>query len=91
MWVKALGAVIGEHGIRVNAVEPGWIKTNMSAPMFDAAPEVSKYYLDRIALHRPGEAEEMAGAITFLLSDDASYVTSATLLVDAGFIVNAEL
>jgi NAD(P)-dependent dehydrogenase (short-subunit alcohol dehydrogenase family) len=91
MWAKALGAVVGEHGIRVNAVEPGWIKTNMSAPMFDAAPEVWKYYIDRIALHRPGEAEEIAGAITFLLSDDASYVTSATLLTDAGFIVNAEL
>jgi NAD(P)-dependent dehydrogenase (short-subunit alcohol dehydrogenase family) len=91
MWAKALGAVVGEHGIRVNAVEPGWIKTNMSAPMFDAAPEVWKYYIDRIALHRPGEPEEMAGAIAFLLSDDASYVTSATLLTDAGFIVNAEL
>ncbi len=91
MWVKALGAVVGEHGIRVNAVEPGWIKTNMSAPMFDAAPEVWKYYIDRIALHRPGEPEEMAGVIAFLLSDDASYVTSATLLGDAGFIVNAEL
>ena len=91
MWVKAFGAVVGEHGIRVNAVEPGWIKTNMSAPMFDAAPEVWKYYIDRIALHRPGEPEEMAGAISFLLSDDASYVTSATLLTDAGFIVNAEL
>jgi NAD(P)-dependent dehydrogenase (short-subunit alcohol dehydrogenase family) len=91
MWTKALGAVVGEHGIRVNAIEPGWIKTNMSAPMFDAAPEVWKYYIDRIALHRPGEPEEMAGAISFLLSDDASYVTSATLLTDAGFIVNAEL
>jgi NAD(P)-dependent dehydrogenase (short-subunit alcohol dehydrogenase family) len=91
MWVKALGAVVGEYGIRVNAVEPGWIKTNMSAPMFDAAPEVWKYYIDRIALHRPGEPEEMAGIITFLLSDDASYVTSATVLGDAGFIVNAEL
>ena len=91
MWVKALGSVVGGHGIRVNAVEPGWIKTNMAAPMFDAAPEVVKYYIDRIALHRPGEPEEMAGIITFLLSDDASYVTSATLLGDAGFIVNAEL
>ena len=91
MWVKALGSVVGAHGIRVNAVEPGWIKTNMSAPMFDAAPEVWKYYIDRIALHRPGEPEEMAGIAAFLLSDDASYVTSATLLGDAGFIVNAEL
>ena len=44
-----------------------------------------------MALHRGGEPEEIAGAVAFLLSDDASYVTSATLLVDAGFIVNAEL
>jgi NAD(P)-dependent dehydrogenase (short-subunit alcohol dehydrogenase family) len=90
MLAKALGAVLGEHGIRVNAVEPGWVKTNMSAPMMDY-PEVLKYYEERIAIHRGGEPEELAGAITFMLSDDASYVTSATLLVDAGFIVNAEL
>jgi NAD(P)-dependent dehydrogenase (short-subunit alcohol dehydrogenase family) len=91
MLAKALGCNLGEYGIRVNAVEPGWIKTNMSAPMFDAAPEVWKYYIDRIAIHRPGEPEEMAGAIAYLLSDDATYVTCATLLVDGGFIVNAEL
>ena len=58
--------------------------------MFDS-PEVVKYYEDRIALHRVGEPEELGAVIAFMLSDDASYVTSATLLVDAGFIVNAEL
>ena len=42
-------------------------------------------------LHRVGEPSELAAVVAFLLSDDASYVTSATLLVDAGFIVNAEL
>jgi NAD(P)-dependent dehydrogenase (short-subunit alcohol dehydrogenase family) len=62
----------------------------MSAPMFDH-PEVVKYYTDRIALHRIGEPEELAGAIAFMLSEDASYITSATLIVDAGFIVNAEI
>jgi NAD(P)-dependent dehydrogenase (short-subunit alcohol dehydrogenase family) len=90
MWAKAFGAVVGQHGIRVNAIEPGWIVTNMSAPMFDD-PAAIKYYEERIALGRPGQPAEMASAIAFLLSDDASYVTSATLLTDAGFIVNAEL
>jgi NAD(P)-dependent dehydrogenase (short-subunit alcohol dehydrogenase family) len=90
MLGKALGSVLGDHGIRVNVVEPGAVRTNMSASMFDH-PEVVKYYNERIALHRIGEPEELAGAIAFLLSDDASYITSATLLVDAGFIVNAEL
>lgn len=90
MLGKALGAVLGEHGIRVNVVEPGAVRTNMSAPMF-GQPDVMKYYNERIALHRIGEPKELANAIAFLLSDAASYITSATLLVDAGFIVNAEL
>ena len=90
MLAKALGAVLGKHGIRVNAVEPGAVKTNMSAPMFDM-PDVMKYYLERIALGRIADPAELAATVAFLLSDDASYVTSATLLVDAGFIVNAEL
>lgn len=90
MWVKALGSVVGAHGIRVNAIEPGWIKTDMAAPLIED-PVALKYYEERVALHRGGEPEEIASAVSFLLSDDASYVTSATLLVDAGFIVNAEL
>lgn len=90
MLGKALGSVLGSNGIRVNVVEPGAVRTNMSAPMLDM-PEVMKYYLDRIALHRIAEPSELAATVAFLLSDDASYVTSATLLVDAGFIVNAEL
>jgi NAD(P)-dependent dehydrogenase (short-subunit alcohol dehydrogenase family) len=90
MLAKALGAVLGGQGIRVNAVEPGAVATNMSAPLMDM-PDVLKYYEERIALHRIGDPSELASVIAFLLSDDASYVTSATLLVDAGFIVNAEL
>ena len=90
MLGKALGAVLGGKGIRVNVIEPGAVETNMSASMFDQ-PDVVKYYMERIALHRVGKPAELAAAIAFMLSDDASYVTSATLLVDAGFIVNAEL
>ena len=90
MLAKALACNLGEHGIRVNAVEPGWVMTPMSAPMMDD-PVTLKYYTDRIPLHRGGQPEELASAIAYLLSPDASYVTAATLLVDAGFIVNAEL
>jgi glucose 1-dehydrogenase len=90
MLAKALGCNLGEHGIRVNAVEPGWVLTNMSAPMMDD-PATVKYYTDRIAIRRAAKPEELAGAIAYMLSADASYVTSATLLVDGGFIVNAEL
>jgi len=90
MLGKALGSVLGGNGIRVNVIEPGAVATNMSAGMFDK-PDIMKYYTERIALHRVADPSELAGAIAFMLSDDASYVTSATLLVDAGFIVNAEL
>ena len=90
MLGKALGSVLGTHGIRVNVVEPGAVETNMSAPMLEM-PDVMKYYADRIALHRIAKPAELAATVAFLLSDEASYVTSAALLVDAGFIVNAEL
>ncbi len=90
MLVKALGAVLGEHGIRINAIEPGAIDTPMSASL-KADPQALKYYEERIALHRMGRPEEMASIIAFLLSDDASYLTCTTVLADAGFIVNAEL
>jgi NAD(P)-dependent dehydrogenase (short-subunit alcohol dehydrogenase family) len=90
MLAKALACNLGEHGIRVNAVEPGWVMTPMSAPMM-ADTEVVKYYTDRIPIHRGGQPEELASTIAYLLSPDASYVTAATLLVDGGFIVNAEL
>ncbi|HUL09586.1 MAG TPA: SDR family oxidoreductase [Candidatus Acidoferrum sp.] len=90
MLGKALGAVLGKHGIRVNVIEPGAVATNMSAGLLDA-PDIMKYYLERIALGRIAKPSELAAAVAFMLSDDASYVTSAALLVDAGFIVNAEL
>ena len=90
MLAKALGRDLGAHGIRMNAVEPGWVKTPMAAPLMDD-PDVLRYYTERVALQRGAEPSELAATIAYLLSDDASYVTSATLLVDGGFIVNAEL
>ena len=90
MLAKALGCDLGIHGIRMNAVEPGWVKTPMAAPLMED-PAAMKYYHERVALHRGAEPEELAATIAYLLSDDASYVTCATLLADGGFIVNAEL
>lgn len=89
MLTKALASVLGEHGIRVNVVLPGAIATDMAAELL-GDPEVLKYYEERIPLRRIAKPEEVAGAIAFLLSDDASYCTSSELLVDGGFITNAE-
>jgi NAD(P)-dependent dehydrogenase (short-subunit alcohol dehydrogenase family) len=77
---------LGEHGIRVNAVCPGLIETGMTKPIFDFAREKGKEgrlgY--RCELRRYGRPEEIAAAIAFLASDDASYITGQALPVDGG-------
>jgi 3-oxoacyl-[acyl-carrier protein] reductase len=81
---RVLCADYGSSGIRVNAVVPGFADTPLVASVMadDAAREA---LLQRIPLGRPGRAEEIAAAIAFLVSDDASYVSGAVLAVDGGF------
>lgn len=79
--VRTLAAEVGRHGIRVNAIAPGVF----DAGMLKATPKKHRDAMkERIPLGRLGEAEELARAATFLLSDDASYVTGHTLVVDGG-------
>jgi len=88
MLTKALALVLGEHGIRINCILPGCIYTGMSRSHPGSAARA--FAEAKSPLGRMGESEEVAGAISFLLSDDASYITSAELLIDGGMIVNAE-
>ena len=74
---------LGPHGIRVNAVCPGLIRTPLSRRQFDD-PGFLRGYFQHIPLGRGGEPEEVAGAILFLASEAAAYITGATLLVDGG-------
>ena len=80
-FTKALAAEIGGKGIRVNAVAPGMIATDMSQEVRDAAEDHIK---QRIALKRIGKPAEIARAILFLASDASSYITGAVLPVDGG-------
>jgi len=79
--VRTLAAEVGSKGIRVNVVAPGVIDAGMvkatSQKRIDA-------YLPHVALGRLGRDDEVARATTFLLSDDASYITGQTLVVDGG-------
>lgn len=74
---------LGPHGIRVNAVNPGLIRTRLTQAAFDSPP-VIKDYFRAIPMGRGGEPAEVAKAAVFLASDWASYITGATLLVDGG-------
>ena len=70
-------------GIRVNAVCPGYIETEMTAPYLEAA-EVRERIEREIPLGRVGSAEEIGTLVAFLLSDQASYITGATIVADGG-------
>lgn len=71
------------RGIRINELQPGVIRTPMLA---QGGEEENKQIVARIAAQRMGEGHEIATAIAFLLSDDASYITGAHLAVDGGFL-----
>lgn len=77
---------LGGFNIRVNAVCPGLIETGMTKPVFDYARSKDKEHKlgARCELRRYGKPEELAAAILFLASDDASYITGQALPVDGG-------
>ena len=88
MLTKALALVLGENGIRANCILPGSIYTNMSRNHPGSAARA--FTEAKNPMKRVGSSDEVAGAVSFLLSDDASFTNSAELLIDGGMIINAE-
>ncbi|MBT54339.1 MAG: 3-oxoacyl-ACP reductase [Mameliella sp.] len=80
---KQHAAELGEHGIRVNCVAPGPVKTKLSMAVH--SPEIIKSYHDSIPLNRYGSERELAEVIVFLASEKASYVSGQIVAVDGGF------
>lgn len=74
---------LGEYGIRCNAVAPGPVRTKLAMAVH--TPDIIAAYHDALPLNRYGTESELAGAIVFLCSDKASYITGQTLAVDGGF------
>ena len=80
-FTKSLAKEVGSRNITVNSVAPGFIDTDMTRSLPE---EHQKVLLDSIPLGRLGSSEEIAGAVAFLCSDDAGYVTGETLHVNGG-------
>jgi NAD(P)-dependent dehydrogenase (short-subunit alcohol dehydrogenase family) len=71
------------HGIRANAIAPGFMDTPLAAPIW-ADPERSRWILNRVPAERPGRPDELIGACLLLASDAGSFITGQTLVVDGG-------
>jgi NAD(P)-dependent dehydrogenase (short-subunit alcohol dehydrogenase family) len=87
MLTKALAMVLSRYGIRVNAVAPGPIATGFAPGVDHDNPAVRAFMDQRLLVKRSGTPEDVAGAISFLLSADASFITGVQLPVDGGWLV----
>ena len=80
-FTKALARELGNRGVRANVVAPGYIDTRLTQVI---AEEMRELMLANTPLGRFGEPEDVAGAVRFLCSDEASFITGEVLLVDGG-------
>ena len=78
----------GPSGITVNCLAPGWFRTKQNAVLYENAKWV-EYITDRIPLKRPGQPNDLDGAVVFLASDASAYITGQILLVDGGISTGA--
>lgn len=83
-YTRTLAIDHGPDGIRVNAVCPGLIETPIIGGSLDTVPDFTRHYMRSLPLGRPGQPEEIANVVSFLASDEASYVTGAVIVADGG-------
>ena len=81
---KHYASNFGRQGIRVNCINPGWIRTAMTDPL-TSSPQLTEYMERDSALGRLGTPEEVANVALFLASEESSFVTGASLVVDGGW------
>lgn len=84
-FTEVLARDLGPHGVRVNAVAPGLMETDMTAGQ-RAQANGTDWYMGRAPLARAGRADEIVGPVLFLASDMASYVNGVVLPVDGGYL-----
>ena len=85
MLTKALAIDLAPHGIRANNVAPGPVETDLAAPLL-SDPALRADAVARLPIGRIGKPGDVAGAVVFLASDAASFITGTTLYVDGGYV-----
>ncbi|MHC4405064.1 MAG: SDR family NAD(P)-dependent oxidoreductase [Planctomycetota bacterium] len=81
---KCLAMEWGPHGIRVNAIGPGFTLTELARPLWENQPKMNEWRNENTPLRRIGQPEDMVGAAIFLASEASSFVTGQVLYVDGG-------
>lgn len=86
-WTKNAAMDLAKHGIRVNAIAPGIIKSGMNHDTETINPDLWNYYKDNIPLNRTGTPQDIANMALFLVSDKAEWITGKIFEVDGGHIL----
>ncbi|WP_145409074.1 SDR family NAD(P)-dependent oxidoreductase [Paenibacillus xylanexedens] len=87
MLTKNAALELSQYNIRVNAILPGLVLTPLTASLTDVK-EINDAYMERIPMKRGGQPEEIAAPAIFLVSEDASYVNGASLIVDGAWAIS---
>ena len=82
---RSIAKEVASRGITVNCIAPGWIDTSMTEELTE---KMKEELISRIPIGRIGNPEDIAYATVFLASDEASYITGQTIIVDGGRIIN---
>jgi NAD(P)-dependent dehydrogenase (short-subunit alcohol dehydrogenase family) len=82
--IRVLAVEWADRGLRVNAVAPGWVETDMTARLRENE-DLTARLLARTALKRMARPDEIVGAVLYLASDDASYTTGTSIAIDGGW------
>ncbi len=86
MMTKSLAVEWAKYNIRVNAIAPGYIETELTKPFMEKQPEdYHKYWIGGSVLNRIGQPEELVGAAVYLASEASSYTTGAVITIDGGY------
>jgi NAD(P)-dependent dehydrogenase (short-subunit alcohol dehydrogenase family) len=82
---KSLAGEWAKHGVRVNTIAPGYMKTDLTKPLFEAGGEMIKTWMKMTPMGRPGVPEELGGIAVYLASDASSFATGGVFSVDGGY------